>query len=188
MNSRTKPKQSWLERNGESIGFVLVGFTVLAIGLWLVEDDNPARGVLDIMGVAALILAPIASRLEGPLIFGPRGVQATLAKRHGRQVLLAAAEAPDEVLAATLPLLRVDFASRILVLPPQYAGFRLIDPGLAFIRQKFKVTVFAILLPFESKWRAGGAISENTLPSGTQLLVCGKPGAVAQLARQLEET
>jgi hypothetical protein len=188
MKSQSEPKQSWLKRNGESIGFVLIGFTVLAIGLWLVEDDNPARGVLDIMGAAALILAPIASRLEGALILGPRGVQATLAKRHGRQVLQAAAQAPDDVLAATLPLLRGDFASRVLVLPSQYAGNRLIDPDLAFIRKERKVTAFAILLPNESNWRAGGEISEIPLPGGTQLLVCGKPEAVAQLARQLEET
>lgn len=60
------------------------GAATFAAGLWLVEDDSQARAVIEAIGAAAVILSPLAPRLEA-LSLGLRGVErASQAGLRGR--------------------------------------------------------------------------------------------------------
>src|SRR5205807_430987 len=101
---------------------------------------------LVVLGIVFLALAGIADRWQR-LAVKLLGVdlEAELAKKeHGDEFVEAAKKAPDSVLEAVLPLLRDDVASDVAEVGPTFAGKRLIDPELAWVRQDLNVTVFAI--------------------------------------------
>lgn len=153
------------------------GVVTFAAGLWLVEDDSQARAVVEALGAAAVILSPLAPRLEGALGLGLRGIQANLASRPaGLAVLEAAAAATDETLLAVLPLLDEEIGVEILRLPSTAGNMKLVDEDLVFLRQKLHVEVVAIRPPGAERWTAGGQVSEAELQPGTELLALGAPG------------
>lgn len=152
------------------------GAATFAAGLWLVEDDSQARAVIEAIGAAAVILSPLAPRLEA-LSLGLRGVEASLAGRPaGKAFLEAAAEATDETLLAVLPLLDEEVGVEILRVPSTARNLRLVDEPLWFLRQELGVELVAIRAPGQERWTAGGQVSRIELQQGTEMLALGKPG------------
>lgn len=161
----------------ESAALAAAGVATFAAGLWLVEDDSQARAVIEAIGAAAVILSPLAPRLEGALGVGLRGISANLASRPaGKTFLEAAAEATDQTLLAVLPLLDEDVGVEILRLPSTAGSMKLVDESLAFLRPTLHVEVAAVRLPGAERWTAGGKVSRIDLEPGTELLALGAPG------------
>jgi hypothetical protein len=164
--------REWLE----SAALAAAGAATFAAGLWLVEDDSEARAVVQAIGAAAVVLSPLAPRLE-TLTFGLRGLEAKLASRPGgRKLLEAARDATDETLLAVLPLLDEDVGVEIIHMPTPLAGLTLKEEPLTDIRGKLNVEIVAIKPPGAERWTAGGIVSETPLPAGTALLALGLPG------------
>ena len=165
-------ERAWLE----SAALAAAGAATFAAGLWLVEDDSDARAVVQAIGAAAIVLSPLAPRLE-TFTLGLRGLEAKLAGRPGgRKLLDAALDATDEKLLAVLPLLDEQVGVEILGVPTTAAGLTLKDEPLRFIRRDHDVEIVAMKPPDARRWTAGGVVSRTAFPAGTELLALGLPG------------
>lgn len=106
-------------------------------------------------------------------------------KDHGDEFVEAAKSAPESAFEAVLPLLRDDVASDVIELGPTYAGARLVDPELSWLRPELNVTVIAIQRPGDVAWSGGGRISTTPLTAGTRLAVFGERPDIAAAAERL---
>lgn len=167
-----KTNRAWLE----SAAMAAAGAATFAAGLWLVEDDSEARAVVEAIGAAAVVLSPLAPRLE-EVSFGLRGIGARIASRpKGREFLEKAAEATDETLLGVLPLLEENVGVEILHVPSTVENVKLVDEPLWFLRQKLHVEIVAIRPRDADRWIAGGKVSQIELAPGTEMLALGAPG------------
>jgi hypothetical protein len=167
--------KSWL--------LMIGGGAAAILGVWLVLESALLGSFVVLMGIGLLLVGAFFDRMES-WSFGVHGIAAKVFDRpHGRELIEAAADAPDSALEAVIPLLREDAASDVLVLPDAFDGKRLIDPELQFIRQELDITVFAVLRPGDEKWAGGGRVSTTLLPRGTKLAVIGE-GASIEILRQ----
>jgi hypothetical protein len=177
MATGERRRDSKREVCGACIYTVVVGLALLGLG-WgaILKDAVPAASTAFILGGGSLLIAPFVSRLEGRLRIGP--VELTLRQ----QVIKAVQSANEGSLEGILPLLTSDEVSVArLRVPRRFAGRRLVDPELSFLRQKLNVSVLAIRQPGDEGWRAGGAISELELRDGAELLVAGHPDTLSYL-------
>jgi hypothetical protein len=163
------------------------GLASFTLGCLLIATGTTGGLTLAVLGTFLWFLAGAANRLQHLVLkaFGAH-LEARLAeKEHGDEFADAAKNAPDSVLEAVIPLLREDVASDVLELPDAYAGKRLVDPELAWLRQELNVTVFAINRPGDGDaWTGGGRVSTLPLPAGTKLAVLGEaPDIAAARAR-----
>ena len=163
------------------------GLACFVLACLLIVTDNAGGLTLAIIGAFFWFLAGAGNRLQYLVLkaFGAH-LEARLAeKEHGDEFAEAAREAPDSVLEALIPLLREDVASDVLELPSAYAGKRLVDPELAWLRPELNVTVFAINRPGDGDaWTGGGRVSTLPLPAGTKLAVLGEaPDIAAAITR-----
>lgn len=169
--------KEWWHEQAQSAYLIAVGLLLLAAS-WgaVLKQSGAAAASLAVLAGGALIVAPFASRIHGTLKVGP--VEMTLRER----VAAAARTAPVESLHGVLPLLESgDVAVEQVPLSPALVGHKLTDPDASFIRQELKVSVIAAQLPGETRWHAGGEISDLTLPEGTILLVAGPRNALQRL-------
>lgn len=159
-----------------------------------------AQPLIQVIGAAGVLLAPLIWRTEGILIIGPKGITIPLRGRTPRgRAVLATARAPEEriqaildvvkaphrELAGILPFLSQDVSAEILTAPASVEGRRLKD--LPFVRQEFQVAVVALRHPGGSEWIAGGEITETPILEGTELLACGPPESMTPLRQRLAE-
>jgi hypothetical protein len=162
---------------GTCIYIAVVGLALLSIG-WgaILKNAVPAATTAFLLGGGSLVVAPFVSRLEGRLRIGP--VELTLRQ----QVIKAVQSANEESLEGVLPLLTSEEVSVArLRAPGRFAGRRLVDPELSFLRQRLNVSVLGVRQPGEERWRAGGAISDLQLREGAVLLVAGHPDTLSYL-------
>jgi hypothetical protein len=182
----------WFDRDRRGTFFAATGGALaLAIGVILGVAGHITYSVgFLLLGVFVWSLAGTADRWQGLVLklFG-NSLEAKLSdKPHGDEFAEAAKGAPDSALEAVIPLLREDVASDVLEIGAAFAGKRLIDPELAWLRQELHVTVFAINRPGDGeKWTGGGRISDMPLPAGTKLAVLGEPADVAAAASRMAE-
>jgi hypothetical protein len=175
---RSGSPRRWFREHWELAYLVIAGAVILWLG-WgaIVRGDQAASAVLALIGGGALVVAPFAHRLQGRLRIG--GIEMNLRER----VVEEALGASPEVLKGVLPLLESkDVAIRVVPLPDRMADRALTE--LEFVRKELKVSVIAARLPTENQWRAGGQISDISLPRGTELLVAGPPDSIQALLRQ----
>ncbi|MGH2770460.1 MAG: hypothetical protein ACRDJF_08080 [Actinomycetota bacterium] len=116
---------------GESLALFLVGIGVFAAGRWLANGAT-ASSVIQILGIGALLLAPLVWRAEGTLVIGPRGITLNLQKRirlatedHLEAIIIKLAKAPHRDLAGMLVFLSGEVASGVVSVPPSWK-----EPGL----------------------------------------------------------
>lgn len=162
---------------GACVYMAVVSLILLGLGLFAVEETNtPAATILFTLGGGALVAVPFLSRLEGTLRIGP--LELTLR----RQVINAAETASEDSLEGVLPLLASDdFRIAKIRLPDRFSGRRLVDPELAFLRKKLKLSVVGERSPGDNRWLAGGSISERELTPEIELLVAGHPDTLSYL-------
>jgi hypothetical protein len=164
----------WLLANGDSVYLTIAGLLLLADS-WgaILKRSDPAAASLAILAGGAFLIAPFANRLHGTLRVGP-------VEMHLRARVIAAVKgASRESLEGVLPLLESgDVTVERVSLPPSLAGHALTEPELAFIRKDLKLSVIAVQMPGEHRWRAGGEISDEMLPLGSTLLIAGPPDAL----------
>lgn len=157
--------------------------------MWFAAESNAAGYAFLALGILLLALAGSAHRWEH-LAVKLLGVdlEAQLGrKKHGEEFVEAAKKAPDSVLEAVLPLLRDDVASDVVEVGPTFAGRRLIDPELAWMRKDLNVTVFAIERPGDQAWMGGGRVSTTPLPEGTKLALLGERPDVNTAVERLRQ-
>ena len=161
----------------------------LVIGGALVLTGRDGSGVAFLLvGVFLLAVAGVADRWQGlKLKVLGTDLEATLREKpHGGEFAEAAKGAPDNALEAVIPLLREDVASDVLEVGGSFAGKRLVDPELAWLRQELNVTVFAVNRPGDGeRWTGGGRISDLPLPAGTRLAVLGEQADIAAAVTRL---
>jgi hypothetical protein len=164
---------------------MVAGGLVGAVGIWLTVTGGVAGAFLVLVGIGVLLLGAFFDRVES-WSFGLQGIAAKVFDRpHGRELMEAAAHAPESALEAVLPVLREDVASDVFPLPSAFDGKRLTDSELEFIRQELYVTVFAVLRPGDEKWSAGGRVSDTVLSTGTRIAVVGQRADIDLLRRRL---
>jgi hypothetical protein len=165
----------------------VAGAVSLVLGIWFALDGKPAAYGFLVLGIFLVAIAGVADRLERlALKLFAVDLEAQLSKKeHGDEFIQAAKAAPDSALEAVLPLLRDDVASEVVEVGPAYAGKRLVDPELAWLRQELNVTVFAIQRPGDERWSGGGRVSTTPLPQGTKLALVGERSDVEVAADRL---
>jgi hypothetical protein len=103
------------------------------------------------------------------------------------RVVVAAARAPRNALDSVVPMLRAEVASAVVELPPAYADERLTGPALGWIRGEFDVMAFAVRRPGDSKWAAGGKVSNLPLPATTELALVGEQADIEIVRSRLDQ-
>lgn len=180
-----------LEKRNRPTTFAAIGgILAIILGLAFIAVSAVTAAGLVFVGVLLVALAGTASRWESLGVKWPGGsLDAKLAREeHGEEFKEAAKSAPDSALAAVIPLLRQDVASDVLDVPEQYAGKRLIDTDLAWLRQDLNVTVFAVRRPGGGeRWAGGGVISTLPLTAGSELAVLGERADIDAARRRLAE-
>ncbi|MGH2731647.1 MAG: hypothetical protein ACRDJG_01655 [Actinomycetota bacterium] len=175
---------------GESLALFLVGIGVFAAGRWL-ANGAIASSVIQILGIGALLLAPLVWRAEGTLVIGLRGITLNLQKRirlateDHLEAIIKLAKAPHRDLAGMLVFLSGEVASGVVSVPPELEGARLVDERLSFVRQELQLSVVGIRPPGQDQWLAGGQVSTTRWQVGTKLLVCGPPASLEEFRRRL---
>ena len=159
----------------ESIEFVVLGVVIFLAGRYLAEG-SAARSFIQILGASGILLAPILWRAEGTLAIGPKGFTVTLTGRK-------------RILEGLLPFLSGEVASEVVVVPPafRWAGSRLMDPPLHFVRQELQLSVVALRRPGQRQWEAGGVVSTTPLEPGMELHVCGPAPAIEELRQRFHQ-
>jgi hypothetical protein len=184
----------------EAICLAAAGVAIFAAGRWVAEGEA-AASVLQIIGGAAIFLAPLLQRLEGKISVGAGGISITLREGRRAEAVLAAvsasedhveaivqvAKAPHRALASILPLLSGEVACDVIAIPDWRAGSRL-DQELQFVRKELDLSVVALKEPGVGEWLAGGRVTTSPLKVGTQMLVCGPPSSLEELRRRLAAT
>lgn len=179
----------------EAIALAGCGALVFVVGRWVAVGDVAAQ-LLQVIGAAAALVAPLVWRTEGDLVMGLREIRIPLGSRRARAALAAAhapvenldaliavAHAPHEALKGILPYLSEDVASAQLSVPAAYEGLSLVDPALAFLRQQLELSVIALRRAGEERWTAGGPISTAPWSAGMEILICG-PSSSIEAARE----
>lgn len=68
----------WIGRYSSSVMLCLAGAILVALGVWVVPDQQAVATTLVVFGASAIIFGAVLPRLEGPFTFGPDGLTAVL--------------------------------------------------------------------------------------------------------------
>ncbi len=155
---------------GTCIYLIVTGMALLAIAWGLVDRAASVAATAFLFGGGALIIAPFR---RGCRAFGSDRSSSPCESRS---------PADTETLEGVLPLLTSEEVSvRRVRVPGRFAGRRLVDRELAFLRPGLNISVLAVRQPGDERWQAGGATSELELQKNAQLLVAGPRESLASL-------
>jgi hypothetical protein len=158
----------WLGERAVGIYTAAVGLLLLAPGIALafLQRGGAAAVALVSVGAAALILAPIFSRIERLEVTG-KGFSVWLRREVQKRI----GEASMDTLEGILPMLTSENVwVRVGVVPKRFDGMTLKD--LPYIRQDLLISVVA-LEEVPGRWLAGGAVTDRPLREGERMLMAG---------------
>jgi hypothetical protein len=158
----------WLGERAIGIYTAVVGLLLLAPGIALafLQRGGAAAVALVTVGAAALILAPIFSRIERLEVSG-KGFSVWLRREVQKRI----GEASMDTLEGILPMLTSENVwVRVGVVPKRFDGKTLKD--LPYIRQDLLISVVA-LEEVPGRWLAGGAVTDRPLREGERILMAG---------------
>jgi hypothetical protein len=170
------------QTNAVGIYTAVVGVLLLSPGIALafLERGGGAAVALVSAGAAALILAPIFSRIER-LEFTGRGFSVWLRREVEKKI----GEASMDTLEGILPMLTSENVwVRVGIVPKRFHGKTLID--LPYIRQDLLISVVAVE-EAPGRWLAGGAVTERPLREGERMLMAGPSDIVDSFVRLMSE-
>src|SRR4051812_10327331 len=117
---------SWGRRNALAIYVAAVGAAILCLGsvLAYLGRGGAAPVALVMLGAAAMILAPLFSKIER-IEVGARGISLSVLRKEAEKRV---GEASIDTLEGILPLLTSpDVDVRVVIVPPRFAGLTLKD-------------------------------------------------------------